>query len=77
MPLLHVAACAELINALTEIAARASQAILQVAGNAEVHNKGDGSPVTAADEASEAVYLRRPEATGAGGSDHFGGAGVP
>ncbi len=55
MPTLDAAACAELMDALTEIAARASQAILQVAGNAEVHNKGDGSPVTAADEASEAV----------------------
>jgi 3'(2'), 5'-bisphosphate nucleotidase len=55
VPTLDAAACAELMDALTEIAARASQAILQVAGHAEVHNKGDGSPVTAADAASEAV----------------------
>jgi 3'(2'), 5'-bisphosphate nucleotidase len=43
------------MDALTEIAARASEAILRVAGNAEVRSKDDGSPVTAADEASEAV----------------------
>ena len=55
MPTLDAAACAELMDALTEIAARASEAILQVAGNAEVRNKNDGSPVTAADEAAEAV----------------------
>jgi 3'(2'), 5'-bisphosphate nucleotidase len=49
------AACAEMLEALTEIAARASQAILNVAGNAKVRRKDDGSPVTAADEAAEAV----------------------
>jgi len=55
LPTLDAAACAEMMDALTEIAARASEAILQVAGNAEVRSKGDGSPVTAADEAAEAV----------------------
>jgi 3'(2'), 5'-bisphosphate nucleotidase len=55
VPTLDAAACAELMDALTEIAARASEAILQVAGNAGVRNKDDGSPVTAADEAAEAV----------------------
>ncbi len=59
MPTLDAAACAELMDALTEIAARASEAILQVAGNVagntEVRHKDDGSPVTAADEAAEAV----------------------
>ncbi len=55
MPTLDAAACAELMDSLTEIAARASEAILRVAGNAGVRSKDDGSPVTAADEASEAV----------------------
>jgi 3'(2'), 5'-bisphosphate nucleotidase len=56
---LDAAACAEVMDALTEIAARASEAILHVAGNAAgnagVRHKDDGSPVTAADEAAEAV----------------------
>jgi 3'(2'), 5'-bisphosphate nucleotidase len=55
LPTLDAAACAEMMDALTEIAARASEAILHEAGNAEVRSKGDGSPVTAADEAAEAV----------------------
>jgi 3'(2'), 5'-bisphosphate nucleotidase len=55
VPTLDAAACADLMDEITEIAARASKAILQVAGNAEVRNKGDGSPVTAADETAEAV----------------------
>ncbi len=37
---LDAAACAEMMDALTEIAARASEAILHVAGNAEVRSKG-------------------------------------
>jgi 3'(2'), 5'-bisphosphate nucleotidase len=44
-----------MMDALTEIAARASEAILEVAGHAKVRKKEDGSPVTAADEAAEAV----------------------
>jgi 3'(2'), 5'-bisphosphate nucleotidase len=55
VPTLDAAACADMIDALTGIAARASRAILDVAGSAEVRHKDDGSPVTAADEASEAV----------------------
>jgi 3'(2'), 5'-bisphosphate nucleotidase len=55
VPTLDAAACAEMIDALTDIAARASKAILDVAGSADIRRKGDGSPVTAADEASEAV----------------------
>ena len=55
MPSLDIAACADMMDGLTEIAARASEAILRVAGNARVRQKDDGSPVTAADEASEAV----------------------
>jgi 3'(2'), 5'-bisphosphate nucleotidase len=52
---LDAAACAEMMDALTDIAATASQAILDVAGGADVRRKDDGSPVTAADEASEAL----------------------
>jgi len=59
VPTLDAAACADMMDALTEIATRASEAILQVAGKAKVldavRNKDDGSPVTAADEAAEAV----------------------
>jgi 3'(2'), 5'-bisphosphate nucleotidase len=50
------------MDALTEIAARASEAIRKVACNVSVREKDDGSPVTAADEASEAIIcegLRR------------------
>ncbi len=60
--MLDATACAQMLDALTEIAARASDAILKVAGNAAVRSKDDGSPVTAADEAAEAVIcegLRR------------------
>lgn len=58
MPMLDVATCAEMMDALTEIAARASNAILQVAGGLQgtkIRNKDDGSPVTAADEAADAI----------------------
>lgn len=58
MPMLDVATCAEMMDALTEIAARASNAILQVADGLQatkVRNKDDGSPVTAADEAADAI----------------------
>jgi 3'(2'), 5'-bisphosphate nucleotidase len=55
LPTLDAAACAEMIDALTDIAVLASKAILEVAGSADIRRKDDGSPVTAADEASEAV----------------------
>jgi 3'(2'), 5'-bisphosphate nucleotidase len=55
VPTLDAAACAQMLDALTEIAARASEAILEVAGNAGVRQKDDGSPVTAADDASETI----------------------
>ena len=62
MPTLDAIACAQMLDALTEIAARASDAIVKVAGKAGVRSKDDGSPVTAADEAAEAIIcegLRR------------------
>jgi 3'(2'), 5'-bisphosphate nucleotidase len=55
VPTLDATACAQMLDALTEIAARASDAILRVAGTAGVRSKDDGSPVTAADEAAEAI----------------------
>jgi 3'(2'), 5'-bisphosphate nucleotidase len=55
-----LAARAELIEALTAIAARAAAAILQASAGA-ARRKADGSPVTAADEASEAVICKALE----------------
>ena len=50
---------ARLIEPLTGIVARASAAILAIAQDGVAHEtKDDGSPVTAADKASEIVILR-------------------
>jgi 3'-phosphoadenosine 5'-phosphosulfate (PAPS) 3'-phosphatase len=49
--------CAALIEDLTAIAGRAALAI-QSAGAAGLRRKSDGSPVTAADEAAEAVICK-------------------
>jgi 3'(2'), 5'-bisphosphate nucleotidase len=51
-----------LLDELTAIAARAAEAILALAHRPDVRTKADGSPVTAADEAAEAIIcegLRR------------------
>ena len=40
---------------LTKIAAHAAETILNLAIKTDVHTKADGSPVTAADEAAEAI----------------------
>ena len=58
MPSLNAADCAALIEALTGIAARAGQTILELADTAKARTKADGSPVTAADEAAEAVICQ-------------------
>jgi len=50
-------ACTALIEPLTAIAARAA-AIIRQCGAASLRHKADGSPVTAADEAAEAVILQ-------------------
>ncbi len=55
MPTLDAAASAALMDDLTAIAARAAQAILDLSRQAGLRRKADGSPVTAADEAAEAV----------------------
>jgi 3'(2'), 5'-bisphosphate nucleotidase len=55
VPTLDAAVSASLLDELTRIAARAREAILDLATNAGARTKADGSPVTAADEAAEAV----------------------
>ncbi len=49
------AACAELIEAMTATSLAAADAIRRLHGQGGVRIKADGSPVTAADEAAEAV----------------------
>lgn len=49
------AAYAELIDGLTAVSTAAALAIRKAAGSGTVHIKTDGSPLTAADEAAEAV----------------------
>ena len=55
MPTLDAAACVDLMDELTRIAAQAAEAILGFAIDAGVRSKADGSPVTAADEAAEVI----------------------
>ena len=55
MPTLDAAACADLMDELTSIVAHAAETILDLAIKAGVRSKADGSPVTAADEAAEAI----------------------
>jgi len=55
VPTLDAAACAALMDTLTDISARAAKAIRDWSGKGEIRSKADGSPVTAADEAAEAV----------------------
>jgi 3'(2'), 5'-bisphosphate nucleotidase len=52
---LDAAACAGLMQGLTAIAVAASAAILERAANPRTRSKADGSPVTAADEAADAI----------------------
>lgn len=55
VPLMDLAACADLLPALTEIAVRAARAIAEHIGKDGVKRKADGSPVTGADIAAQAV----------------------
>jgi 3'(2'), 5'-bisphosphate nucleotidase len=55
VPILDVAASAALMDELTGITARAAETILDLAKTGDTRTKADGSPVTAADEAAEAV----------------------
>jgi 3'(2'), 5'-bisphosphate nucleotidase len=55
LPAFDITECTALMAELTRIGERAAQAIRDWAGAAPVRSKADGSPVTAADEAAEAV----------------------
>lgn len=55
MPTLDIAACSELIEALTALTLQAGAAIRLADLSNGPRSKADGSPVTAADEAAEAV----------------------
>jgi 3'(2'), 5'-bisphosphate nucleotidase len=55
VPTLDAAACADLSDGLTRIAEQAARAILGFATDAGLRSKADSSPVTAADEAAEAI----------------------
>lgn len=55
VPDLDTVSCAALMDQLTKVAADAAQTILDLRSTADVRRKADGSPVTAADEAAEAV----------------------
>jgi len=55
VPTLDAAACADLMDELTGITAHAAEAILNFAVTTGLRSKADGSPVTAADEAAEAI----------------------
>src|SRR6202044_3923328 len=52
---LDAAACAPLMEELTKLTAQAAETILDLASGSDVRTKADGSPVTAADEAAEAL----------------------
>ena len=55
MPTLDAAACADLMDEITKITAHAAETILDFAETPDVHSKTDGSPVTSADLAAEAI----------------------
>ena len=55
MPTLDAPACAALMDAVTALAARAALVIRDCVGKGAFQTKADGSPVTAADLASEAA----------------------
>ena len=55
MPTLDASACADLMDELTGITAHAAKAILDFGRAIGLRSKTDGSPVTAADEAAEAI----------------------
>lgn len=55
MPSLDAASSAALMEELTKLTAQAAETILDLSSGTDVRTKADGSPVTAADEAAEAV----------------------
>jgi 3'(2'), 5'-bisphosphate nucleotidase len=55
VPAFDIAACSGLMDALTALSLNAAAAIGTAAGTGKVRFKPDGSPVTAADEAADAI----------------------
>ncbi len=55
MPAFDLSACGALVEAMTALSVSAAQAIQCRQGEGDIRIKSDGSPVTAADEAAEAV----------------------
>jgi 3'(2'), 5'-bisphosphate nucleotidase len=55
VPTLDAVACDELMDEITKITAHAAEAILDFADTPDVRSKADGSPVTSADLAAEAI----------------------
>ncbi|MGD0149024.1 MAG: 3'(2'),5'-bisphosphate nucleotidase CysQ [Xanthobacteraceae bacterium] len=55
MPTLDAAACADLVDEITKITAHAAETILDFAKRLDIRRKTDGSPVTSADLAAEAI----------------------
>jgi 3'(2'), 5'-bisphosphate nucleotidase len=55
VPTLNAAACAGLLADLTKVTLQAADAILTLTADTRARIKPDGSPVTAADEAAEAI----------------------
>jgi 3'(2'), 5'-bisphosphate nucleotidase len=55
VPTLDAAACADLMDEITKITAQAAETILDFINTPDVKHKADGSPVTSADLAAEAI----------------------
>jgi len=55
VPTLDAVACDELMDEITKITAHAAETILDFADTPNVRSKADGSPVTSADLAAEAI----------------------
>jgi 3'(2'), 5'-bisphosphate nucleotidase len=58
VPTLDAAACADLMDEITKITAQAAETILDFAKTPDVRCKADGSPVTSADLAAEAIICK-------------------
>lgn len=58
MAAFDISTCAELLDGLTDLTMAAAAAIRRARGTSDVRIKADGSPVTAADEAAEAVIRK-------------------
>ena len=74
MSTIDPAAYPDLMDALTKITISAAEAI-RSQGQGGVHIKADGSPVTAADEAAEAVIHDGLTHLSSSLADHLGGSG--